>query len=475
MTTAPATTPPKRTLGVVDVTLFMVTASCTLQWTATAAAIGPSSLVIWVLGGLAMFLPLSVCVVFLSSRYPDEGGLYAWSAHAFGPFAGFMAGWTYWTGTLAFLPSVLYFTAGSALLSSIHSDVSSATPAYFVGFSLAVLAVSVALNVRGIAVAKWLNNAGAVARWLGTLLLVVLAVMSWWRFGPATPINRQTLTPTFRLADVIFWTTLAFCWTGPEAASFMSREIRDPQRTVPRALLFAAPMIAAIYIIGTTSILISIPAERASGLYGVVESIRAAAGRLGLWWLVPVGAACVAFDRIGSVCLWIGALARIPTSAGLDRYLPRSFTALHPKRGTPVVAIWTQAILVATLVVLGQSGSSVRSAYNVLIEMMIVASMLPILLLFGAAMKLSAEPPLEGEVRIRGGRITVIATALLGSVTTLASMMLSFVPPPEEENPTSAVLKVAVTTGALLLGGAAVYVIGSLRARRAALALGPID
>jgi fluoride ion exporter CrcB/FEX len=104
-----------------------------------------------------------------------------------------------------------------------------------------------------------------------------------------------------------------------------------------------------------------------------------------------------------------------------------------------------------------------------------IPSNLPILLLFGAAMKLSAEPPLEGEVRIRGGRITVVATALLGSVTTLASMMLSFVPPPEEENPTSAVLKVAVTTGALLLGGAAVYVIGSVRARRAALALGPVD
>ncbi|HEY0341334.1 MAG TPA: APC family permease [Steroidobacteraceae bacterium] len=459
------TVAPKRTLGVVDIALFMVTAGCSLQWAATAAAIGPSSLVIWVLGGLAMFLPLSICVIFLSSRYPDDGGLYAWSAHAFGPFAGFMAGWTYWTGTLAFLPSVLYFTAGSALLASMHNDVSNATPTYFIGFSLAILAVSVALNVRGIAVAKWLNNTGAVARWLGTLLLVALAAMSWWRFGPATPINRQTLTPTFKLTDVIFWTTLAFCWTGPEAASFMSREIRDPQRTVPRGLFIAAPIIAAIYIIGTASILISIPAERASGLYGVVEAIRAAAGRLGLWWLVPLGAICVAFDRIGSVCLWIGALARIPTSAGLDRYLPRSFTRLHPRHGTPVVAIWTQAILVAALVVLGQSGSSVRSAYNVLIEMMIVSSMLPILLLFGASMKLSAAPPLEGQRHIWGGRTTVVIAALLGSVTTLASMLLSFVPSPEEENPTSAVLKVAMTTGALLLGGAGVYVIGSVRAR----------
>jgi amino acid transporter len=85
-------------LGVADVTLFMVTAGCSLQWTATAAATGPSSLAVWVLGALAMFLPLSVCVIFLASRYADEGGLFSWSSRAFGPFAGFMTGWTYWVG-----------------------------------------------------------------------------------------------------------------------------------------------------------------------------------------------------------------------------------------------------------------------------------------------------------------------------------------------------------------------------------------
>ena len=57
-----------RALGVRDVALFMVTAGCSLQWAASAAAAGPSSLVVWVCGGLMMFLPLSVCVVFLSSR-----------------------------------------------------------------------------------------------------------------------------------------------------------------------------------------------------------------------------------------------------------------------------------------------------------------------------------------------------------------------------------------------------------------------
>jgi amino acid transporter len=110
-------TKPPRVMGLADVTLFMVTAGCSLQWTATAAATGPSSLIVWLFGVVGMFLPISVSVVFLSAAYPEEGGLCSWTQRAFGPFAGFMTGWTYWSGTLAFLPSVLYFSAGSALLS----------------------------------------------------------------------------------------------------------------------------------------------------------------------------------------------------------------------------------------------------------------------------------------------------------------------------------------------------------------------
>jgi len=459
-----------RVLGVADVTLFMVTAGCSLQWTATAAATGPSSLAVWVLGALAMFLPLSVCVIFLSSRYADEGGLFSWSSRAFGSFAGFMTGWTYWVGTLTYLPAVMYFTAGSAVLLSAHSSTAGVTPAYFTLFALATLAIAVALNVYGLRVAKWLNNAGAIARWLGTVLLLVLGFASWWRFGPAVPMNRHTLTPTFHMADVIFLSTLAFCFTGPEAASFMGGEIRNPQRTVPRALLLAAPMIVAVYVIGTASILFSIPPERASGVYGVMEAIRGAAAHLGLLWLIPLGAACVVLDRAGSVCLWIGALARVPASAGIEPYLPEKFTRLHPRHASPVTAIWTQASIVALLVVVGQAGTSVRGAYNVLIEMMVVGAMLPFLLLFGAAIRLSRGAPAVGEVRIPGGRGTVVAMGLLGLATTLASITLAFLPPPDEPQPTMAVLKVAGVTAALLLAGAAVYAAGRVRLRRSATA-----
>jgi glutamate:GABA antiporter len=460
--------PPRlpRAMGLLHTTLFLVTAGCTLQWTATAAAIGPSSLLVWLIGGLTMFVPLSVCIVYLCSRFPDAGGMYTWSARAFGPFAGFITGWTYWTGTLSFLPTVLYFIAGSSLLWSPTSTASTGTPAYFVCFSLLMVAICALLNVRGLSVAKWLNSAGAIARWVGTVLLVGFALASCWRFGPATDINWHTLVPAFRLSDVIFWTALAFAWTGPEAISFMGGEIRDPRRTAPRALTLAAPMIAAVYIIGTASILLAIPPDAASGVYGVIDAIRHAAAHLGLNWLIPVGAACVVLDRLGSLCLWLGALARIPMSVGIAEYLPRSFAQIHPRHGSPANAIWAQAVLVAAMVVLGQSGTSVRGAYNVLIEMMVVTSMLPFLLLFGAAIKLSSGAPLQGGSRIWGGRPVLVCVALIGLTATVGSIIVAFIPPPDEEHPTMAVLKVAGVTAVLLLMGASLYGIGTLRARR---------
>jgi amino acid transporter len=452
-------------MGLADVTLFMVTAGCSLQWTATAAATGPSSLIVWLFGVVGMFLPISVSVVFLSAAYPEEGGLCSWTQRAFGPFAGFMTGWTYWSGTLAFLPSVLYFSAGSALL-SLPGNSGNASPTYFIGFSIVVTLGAAMINVRGLAKAKWLNGAGAVARWLGIMLLMALALVTWRRFGSATAIDRHTIVPSFRLADVIFWTTLAFAFTGPEAASFMDAEIRDPRKTIPRALALAAPMIAAVYIVGTACILFAIPPERAAGVYGAIEAIRAAAGRLDLAWLIPLGGACIVIDRIGSMCLWIGALARLPTSVGVDRYLPKRFTKLHPRFGTPAFAIWTQAVVIALLVILGQSGTSVRGAYNVLIEMMIVSSLAPFLFLFGAAVKLSAGEGMVGRTGIPGGRATIVAVALIGIATTIASMAVSFVPPPDEEHPILAVVKIGGLTAVLLVGGAALYAAGSFRARR---------
>src|SRR5438046_2715865 len=141
----------RRALGFGDLVLFFVVTGFSIRWVATAAAAGPSALVIWLLACATFYVPLMFCVIELSSRYPHEGGLYVWSKRAFGDFSGFMAGWTYWTSNLPYFPAVLYFAASNALYirqgSWIHL---SAEPAFFIAFSLIALAVVTVMNIVGL-------------------------------------------------------------------------------------------------------------------------------------------------------------------------------------------------------------------------------------------------------------------------------------------------------------------------------------
>ena len=108
-------TAPRRAIGFGDLVLFYIVTGISLRWIATAATAGPSAVTIWLVAWLAFYVPLALSVVELSSRHPEEGGLYLWSKRAFGDFAGFMTGWAYWTCNLPYYPSILYFTAGNAL------------------------------------------------------------------------------------------------------------------------------------------------------------------------------------------------------------------------------------------------------------------------------------------------------------------------------------------------------------------------
>src|SRR3982751_2601673 len=105
----------RRGLNFRDLFLFYVVTGCSLRWIATAASAGPSALVIWLIAALGLFVPLVFTVLELSSRYPEEGGVYVWSKRAFGPFAAFITGWTYWGSNLPFFPGLLYFAAANAL------------------------------------------------------------------------------------------------------------------------------------------------------------------------------------------------------------------------------------------------------------------------------------------------------------------------------------------------------------------------
>jgi len=454
----------RRVLTFRDLVLFYLVTGFSLRWIATAAAAGPSALVIWVIAALGLFVPLAFTVLELSSRYPEEGGIYVWSKRAFGPFAAFMTGWTYWGSNLPFFPGLLYFAAANALFIGGPSwQAWSTNSAYFIAVAMTGLVIAVAMNVVGLNVGKWLNNVGAMASWVPAGVLIMLGAVSWSRFGSATPMPPQAFMPSTSLKDVIFWSTIAFAFGGVESGSTMGEEIQDARRTIPRAVLMAGAVMTLLYIAGTLSVLLALPRDQISGLQGIMQAIQAITSKLGLVWLVPIVAVFVTMNALGGGRVWFTTTARLPFVAGIDRFLPPAFGDLHPRWHTPYVALLVQAGIAALFIFLGQAGTSVHGAYDALVSMGIIAYFIPFLFMFAAMIVLQREPAGPEVMRVPGGTPVAVALAALGFVVTAVSIVLACIPPDEEPNKSLAVIKVVGLSLVLIGIGVVVYLLGRRR------------
>src|SRR5262249_25794052 len=153
----------------------------------------------------------------------------------------------------------------------------------------------------------------------------------------------------------------------------MAGEIVDPSRSLPRAIGLAGLAITSIYVLGTLAVLLALPSDVVSGLQGIMQAIQRVAERVGVGWTSPAAAALLALGRLGGGGAWLASVARLPFVAGIDRPLPAAFARVHPRWGTPHVALATQACGAALFVVMGQAGTTVKGAYDVLVSMAVIA------------------------------------------------------------------------------------------------------
>ncbi|HEX6501891.1 MAG TPA: APC family permease [Terriglobales bacterium] len=460
---------PKRAMGFLDLVLFYVVTGVSLRWIATAASAGPSAVVIWFGAWLTFYTPLALSVIELSSRYPQQGGLYVWTKRAFGEFAGFLCAWIYWTSNLPYFPAVLYF-AGSNLLymrgerwNYLSNDVT-----FYLIFSILTLTAITIVNVVGLDVGKWLHNVGALAMWLPVVIILVMGLIARHRFGSATSFTPRAMIPSTHFKDMIFWSTLTFAFSGSETASLMAEEIKNTRRTIPFALFTGGLVVTFCYVVGTIGVLLALPPDQVSNLQGLMQAIARTAGRVGFFWIIPIAAGLIALSNLGAAGAYLAAVARLPFVAGIDRFLPPVFGKLHPQWGTPYVALILQAAFGVLFIFLGQAGTSVRGAYDILVSMGIITYFLPYLFLFGAMVRLQREPPGPDVIRVPGGKPIALLLSCVGFTTAFLTIALSFVPSPGELNPFLAFMKVTFATAALIGVGAFLYWNGKRRIRRSA-------
>jgi len=299
-----------------------------------ASSLGAAAPLAYVVCAVAMGL-IVLCFAEAGSRVALTGGPYAYVEVAFGPFVGFLSGVLLWAGLTAALAAVTSFFADS--LAALFPPLGS-TPAR-VATMLIVLAALTALNVRGVRNASRFNAAMTVAKLLPLVFLVVAGAFAVrrenlvWQYAPAVgAVGRSSAV-------------LIFAFLGVEAALVPSGEVKDPPRTVPRAVFLAIGAIGLLYIA------VQIVAQGVLGpaLATTKTPVADAGGAaLGAWGrtLILIGSTVSMFGYVSGMTL---AIPRMLFAFARDGFLPRSVASVHPRFRTPHRAIAIQAVIVAVL------------------------------------------------------------------------------------------------------------------------------
>ena len=459
----------KKSLGLLDLVLFNTVAIVGLRWVALTAHSGPSSLVLWVLAAVAFFIPQGLCVMTLSSALPKDGGLYVWISEAFGERQGFIAGWLYWASNILYFPTLCLSTAVFALYIFNNQFAGlEHSQTFAAGASLILLGLALGFNIVGTGTGRWLQNLGGLAQWLPSLVLIGVGLVALVADGSATAMPASSLVPTFSNLDtIIFFSQICFAFAGLELAPVLAGEIREPRRTIPRALLISGFVIAGIYIFNTLALMWALPPDKISIIAGVNQAIAQAGAAHGMAWLGPPVALLMTLAGIGGLGAWLIGSARLLFVGGMDRLLPPAFARVHPRWNTPYVALLVQAALAAVFILAATQGSSVHTAYLILVDATAILTFLVYLYMFAAAIKLRRRIAQTPEaIAVPGGAFGSIVANGIGFLTTVGAIALALVPPSDTSEKMDFFLKVIGGTVGFFIAGLILYWLARRRAMR---------
>lgn len=390
------------------------------------AAGGAVTTWLWILALLLFFWPEGLAVIELTHRYPHEGGVYLWSKTLFGEFHGFVSGWCYFTNNVFYIPTLVLYIIGMTAYAG-GPAVQAIIANRFWAFSIAVgiLILMTWLNIRGLSVGKWVNNIGGAGNSIVALVLVGLAVAFVRTHG--TQLHASDFRAVkIDLNLVNLFSIVCFSLVGLELASNMADEIRDPQRTLPRAVFWGGVLVGLLYISGVTSVLVSLSQSEIGNTEGIAQAVTKMADLVGVRWIVNPIVALMALAVAGTLSAWMAGCARVPFVAGVDHYLPAAFGKVHPRYGTPYVALIVQTAASCGFLAMSYLGTTLGQAFKVLLLLAVVLTLVPYVYMFGALIRLAADP---GFIPARFSRTSLWLAGTIGGATTVLGIVVAFLPP----------------------------------------------
>jgi amino acid transporter len=453
-----------RALKLGDLVLLNLVAVLGLRHLATSAKAGPVTLVLWVLAAIFFFLPQGLVVMELSSRFPSVGGIYDWTKRGLGEGHGFLCGWCYWINNVLYYPNLLISAAVVATFVIGKGDSNlGENSTYVVTATLVILWIAALVNILGVGTGKWLQNLGGVGTYIPGILIILVGIYGLLTHPSANSITAADLAPKSTDYDSLnLWASIAFAYAGLELSATMGGEVSDARRTLPRSIFISAPLIAFIYILGTGSVLWTVPQGEINVVSGFLQTIEIGMRRISgnLWWVAPLCAALYALGNLGGVGAWLIGPARVALGIGLDRYFPPAFGKIHPRWKTPYVAILIQAALATLFLLITQIGkeTKVGQVYLILLSAQIIIYYVTYIYLFIVFLIHRRREGVGPDVMAApGGTAGAYAIGISGLVVTIFAIVLAMIPPPGTENWLEFEAKAVGGAVVLILLGVAIY------------------
>ncbi len=452
----------RKELGLFDLVLAQLLIIIVADYMGTAVKAGASHVVFWILAILTFFIPQALVVIHLSRLMPVEGGLYEWARIAFNDQVGFLVAWNLW------LYVILYVGLGGLLTVSFASYVIpgaewiASSKWLIVGASLFVIATTMCIAGLGLGIGKWINNVGAVVFLLTVAVLILVPFLSRWHGTLSEYHPLRLVAPPLTFFSLSVFSKMTFgALTGFEYVAVFAGECRNPERHLPRSVWLTGPVIAIVYILATSAILIFVPPSAEDVVAPIPQALTQGIHFLGFGGAVlPLAVLFLLIYYLATFCAFFTVSTRLPMVAGWDHLLPEWFSRLHPRYRTPLNSVLFLGAATAVVALAALVGVGHEESYELLLTWSFTFYGIAYLALFAVPIFSRRERGLRPHwgVRVAAGS---------GLLVTLLFVVLSIFPIIDVGSSWQYSAKIAgVVLGMNLLGGI-LYLAGQRkRARR---------
>ena len=387
-----------------------------------AAKQGPAHVLLWLAAIVFFYLPSAAVVIHLNRAMPLEGGLYQWAKLGFNELTGFLVAWNLWLFAILNTSEIgLQLTQYLRYIVGPRGEWLTGSPSFVSATNAVVLMGLVLVTIRGFSVGKWLHKAGGVLMLTTFAMLLLLPWLNVAHGGLREFHPIETAFPVLSLMTLNIAGKMGFgALGGFEYVAIHAGECRNPARTIARSVAFAAPIIAVMFILGTSSVLALVPVDRIDLIAPIPQVLSEGFSALGPAAAVaPITIAVLLCIRIAQASVLFAGNTRLPMVAGWDGLLPSWFTRLHQRYRTPANSIVFVGAVTLAFSIAGQIGVGKQEAFQLLWNAGGIFYALTYLVMFAI--------PIVGARAMRPPGWVVLA-ATSGFLTTLLFVGLSILP-----------------------------------------------